>query len=105
MQIVCGIKTVRNTTITETVQPQMVKALLASCVDADEFQQRAFHVISRKWKKEGVVVFPAEFRGLKEYWEAYSPHTILSDEADFDYSYSIGEGSTLGELLDAMNNA
>ena len=70
MQIVCGIKTVRNTTITETIQPSQVEALLASCSDADEFQKRAFHVVSRKWKKEGVVVFPAEFRGLKEYWES-----------------------------------
>ena len=70
MQIICGIKAVKNTTITENMLPEQVKPLLASCADVEEFQQRAFHVVSRKWKKEGVVVFPAEFRGLKEYWES-----------------------------------
>lgn len=77
MQIVCGIKGVKNTTITETIQPDQVQVLLKSCSTAKEFEQRTFHVVSRKWKREGVVVFPAGFRGLGEYWEARSEHASL----------------------------
>lgn len=84
MQIICGINAeftvkrgqkevtrnapVENVTLTQHVDLDDVVRLLDSCDNLEEFKQRSFHVVSRRLKKEGIVVFPKEFRGFDDLW-------------------------------------
>lgn len=75
---------VKNTVLRQHVEHEEVQRLLDSCTDASEFERRVFHIVVRRCKREGIFnIFPKEAIGVREYWEAYSPHAVLSDD-EFD---------------------